>query len=209
MMAIKARLLFWRSARWSSDTFPAPINKWWNSFLCQFWSDLQKTSQMASPFDRRKKKKNPCDVIYSFCGRLVPYWIMKAATEDFCLRRSIGCFHCHNTRRRSETGIWQMACHLRQCDAARARVDALLHDFSNLGVIKCEKQSEMCAVCVRTRLCFCTRERGSGAEWGNMNTCTQRGMLEGVWYAFILPPKKPLVLAVLQHTLLWLLYWFN
>lgn len=159
MMAIKARLLFWRSARWSSDTFPAPINKWWNSFLCQFWSDLQKTSQMASPFDRRKKKKNPCDVIYSFCGRLVPYWIMKAATEEFCLRRSIGCFHCHNTRRRSETGIWQMACHLRQCDAARARVDALLHDFSNLGVIKCEKQSEMCAVCAHTLVFLYTWER--------------------------------------------------
>ena len=42
-----------------------------------------------------------------------------------------------------------MACHLRQRDVARARVDALLHDFSNLRVIKCEKQSEMCAVCVR------------------------------------------------------------
>lgn len=139
----------------------------------------------------------------------MPYWIMKAAREDFCLLRSIGRFHCHDTRRRSETGVWQMACHLRQHDVPCACVCAracrslhFLHDFYSLRETECEKQSEICQCVCATHLSVCVRQkRGRGAEWKNMNTCTQRNMLEGVWYTFILPPKKPLVLAVLQHTL--------
>lgn len=134
MMAIKTSppLLTRHDIKPQTPSPPASINKWWKCFLYQVWSVLQKTSQMANPFDRKKKKKsNPSLLLFIlFCGLLVPYWIMKVVREDFCLLRSIHWFHCHNTRRRSETGVWQMACHLRQCDVgvrACACVYKILH----------------------------------------------------------------------------------
>lgn len=149
------------------------------------------------------KKKKISDVIYSFCGRLVPYWIMKVAREEFCLLRSIGRFHCHNTRCRSETGVWQMVCHLCQHDVLCVCLCMCsLHDFYSLRETECEKQSEIhqCVYAMHSSV-YVRQKTRRAAEWKNMNTCTQRNMLESVWYTFILPPKKPLVLAVLQHTL--------
>lgn len=131
--------------------FSLPVSEWSSKKHHRWPALLTKT-----------KKQNNSDVIYSFCGRLVPYWIMKVAREDFCLLRSIGRFHCHNTRRRSETGAWQMACHLRQHDVPCACVwkFALLHDFYNLRETECEKQSEICQCVCATHLSVCVRQKG-------------------------------------------------
>ena len=111
------------------DTFPPPVQQMMKMFpqpLCLACSSKKKTSQMAGPFDQTGWGGGgggslSLMLFILFCGLLVPYWIMKAAREDFCLLRSIRWFHCHNTRRRSETGVWQMACHLRQRDVPCAR----------------------------------------------------------------------------------------
>lgn len=116
---------------------------------------------LAPPQNERKKTKTNSDVIYSFCIRLVPHWIMKVVREVFFMLRSIGWFCCHNTRRISETGVWQMACHLRQRDALRAcrfvcvcvQMSALLLDFSNLRDKVWETKWDI-RVCVRARACM-------------------------------------------------------
>lgn len=150
---------------------PSPINKWWNCFLCQLWSVFQNYHRWPGlltrplpttrpPQNERKKPKTNSDVIYSFCIRLVPHWIMKVVREVFFMLRSIGWFCCHNTRRISETGVWQMACHLRQRDALRAcrfvcvcvQMSALLLDFSNLRDKVWETKWDI-RVCVRARAC--------------------------------------------------------
>lgn len=95
---------------------------------------------------------------------------MKAVGKELFALRSIGRLYCHNTRHRSETGSWQMACHLRQCDfppTACALVSVLLHvsarlaDFLILEKYRVEKkkkkQSEVCK-CVCTHVNACGRE---------------------------------------------------
>lgn len=138
------------------------FNKWWNCVLCQLWVVLQKYHRWPALLTKTGKKKTLWCYLSFFFVRLVPFRIMKVVREDFFMPRSMDWFHCHNTRRRSETGVWQMARHLRQRDVPRASVRVQMSapslGFSNLreievGATKCE--------CVRTHLRG-TRDRREG-----------------------------------------------
>lgn len=119
-MAIKVLLLLWQGPRWSAHTPSRCLTTNDETVFSDRFVGIYKRHHRQTVL--LTKRKTLTDVIYSFCGRLVSYWILRVAREDFCLRRSISRFHCHNARRQSETAVWQMARHLRQHDVARACV---------------------------------------------------------------------------------------
>lgn len=126
---------------------------------------------------------------------------------------------------RSETGVWQMVCHLRQCDfhppTACASVWACAHTcphdwliFSNRREIVWKKKIKRTnktkwdmQACVHTW----KHERQGEVHrgWALMHAQTQRRTVVVVGGGVKVTEKKPLVLNAQRHTLPWLLYWFN